>query len=60
MKSENARFLRQGLIEQCRKMTPAQRVLAFIEHSRLMQEVRNAGRNRRNSPAVTKRKRDQA
>lgn len=47
MNSENARFLRQGLVDRFRKMTPAERVSAFIEHSRLMIEFKKAGEARR-------------
>jgi hypothetical protein len=47
MESENARFLRQGLIDRYRKMTPAERVRAFIDHSRLMKQLRDAGEARR-------------
>jgi hypothetical protein len=47
MESENARFLRQGLIDRYRKMTPAERLEAFIEHSKLMKKLRDAGEARR-------------
>lgn len=49
MESRNARFLRQGLIEKYRKMTPVQRVKAFVEHSRRMKGLRDAGELRRKS-----------
>jgi hypothetical protein len=47
MRSKNADFLKQGLIEQARKMTPAQRVRAFIEHSRQIRAIRKAGAGRK-------------
>jgi hypothetical protein len=47
MESKNAEFLRQGLIERYRKMTPIQRIRAFVEHSRMMQKLRKAGEVRR-------------
>lgn len=47
MESKNADFLRQGVIDRCRRMTPAQRVKAFLEHSRLMKAIRKAGELRR-------------
>lgn len=47
MESKNAAFLRQGLVDRYRKMTPGERVKAFIEHSRLMQQLRKAGEIRR-------------
>lgn len=43
MESRNALFLRAGVVEQARKMTPAQRVRAFIKHSRQMRAIRDAG-----------------
>jgi hypothetical protein len=49
MESENAKFLRQGLVEKCRKMTPAQRVKAYIEHSRIVKQIHAAGERRRNA-----------
>lgn len=47
MRSKNAEFLKDGLIEQARKMKPVQRVRAFIEHSRQMLAIRKAGARRR-------------
>lgn len=47
MRSKNADFLKQGLIDQARKLTPKQRVLAFIEHSRQMRAISKAGSRRR-------------
>lgn len=43
MKSRNARFLKQGLIEEYRQMSPLERVRAFIKHSLLMQKIKEAG-----------------
>jgi hypothetical protein len=54
MESENARFLRQGMVELCRKMTPAQRVRAFIEHSRIIKQIHAAGERRRNERILKK------
>ena len=54
MDSKNARFLRQGMVEQCRKMTPAQRVKAFIDHSRIVKKIHEAGERRRKSIAQAK------
>ncbi len=50
MESKNAQFLRQGVIDRCRRMTPAQRVRMFIEHSKLMRKVKDAGERDRRSP----------
>jgi hypothetical protein len=49
MESENAQFLRQGLVETYRKMTPVERLQAFVNHSRLMLEFKRAGDARRES-----------
>jgi len=49
MESKNERFLRQGMVDICRKMTPAQRVRAFIEHSRIVKKLHEAGERRRKS-----------
>ena len=49
MESKNARFLRQGMVELCRKMTPAQRVRTFIDHSRMVKKIYEAGKRRRES-----------
>lgn|GEM_PF-4592685 len=54
MDSDNARFLRQSLIEHCRKMTPQDRVRAFIEHSRQMRIIRAAGEARRKALELKK------
>ena len=43
MKSRNARFLKQGLIEEYRQMSPHDRVRAFIKHSFLMKKIKEAG-----------------
>ncbi len=47
MRSKNAEFLKDSLIEQARKMTPKQRVHAYIEHSRQMRAIAKAGSRRR-------------
>jgi len=49
MKSKNAEFLKQGVIDQSRKMTPDQKLRLFIEHSRLMKKLHKAGEIRRES-----------
>jgi hypothetical protein len=49
MESKNAQFLRQGMIDRCRKMTPAERVKAFIDHSKRMKSLATAGEARRKS-----------
>lgn len=54
MDSKIARFLKEGLLEKNRKMTPAQRVKAFIEHSRLMKALRADGERRRDPGASRK------
>jgi hypothetical protein len=54
MESENARFLRQGMVDLCRKMTPAQRVRAFIEHSRIVKQIHAAGERRRRERIMKK------
>ena len=56
MESENARFLRQGMIERCRKVTPAERVKAFIEHSKQMKSLAAAGEAGRKSISVNQKK----
>ena len=43
MESQNARFLKQSVVERCRRMSPVQRVKAFIEHSKQMKGLRIAG-----------------
>lgn len=53
MRSKNAEFLKEGLIEQARRMTPAQRVRAFIEHSRQILSIRKAGANPRRTGRKT-------
>lgn len=47
MDSANGRFLRQGMVDQCRNMTPAQRVSAFFKHSRIVRQIFTAGKLRR-------------
>jgi hypothetical protein len=54
MESKNARFLKQGMIDRCKAMTPAQRVKSFIEHSRQMKLLRQAGEARRKKSAQKK------
>ena len=51
MESENARFLRQGMVEKYRGMTPIERLRAFVEHSRLMMDLKKAGDARRKAIA---------
>ncbi len=47
MESENARFLRNGLVAQARKRTPAERLNAFVLHSRRMRSLQALGESRR-------------
>jgi hypothetical protein len=47
MESKNARFLREGLIEQARKTTPIQRLDAYVDHSRRMLSLKQLGDRRR-------------
>jgi hypothetical protein len=47
MDSENARFLKQGVVERCRKMTHAQRVRAYIGHSQAIRQIHAAGERQR-------------
>jgi hypothetical protein len=44
MDSALAKEAREKLIESARRMTLAQRLKAFVEHSRLMIRLREAGR----------------
>ncbi len=48
MKSKNADFLRQGIVDLCRKMTHEQRLRAFINHSHLMKKLSAMGELKRN------------
>jgi hypothetical protein len=50
MRSKNADFLKQGLIDQARKTTPSQRLDLFVEHSRRMRLLRDLGDARRSLP----------
>lgn len=54
MESRNARFLKRSLQEENRRMTPAERVRAFIEHSKTLMKIRDAGEARRKRPAGNK------
>lgn len=49
MESKNAEFLREGLIETARKMTPLERLDAFVEHSLRMRSLMALGEKRRNT-----------
>ena len=44
MKSVLADQSRQALIDAARRMTPAERLKAFFEHSRLMVKLQEAGK----------------
>jgi len=46
-KSRLSQDLQQALIDQARRMRPEERLKAFIEHSRLMVLLMQAGRRRR-------------
>jgi hypothetical protein len=50
MRSKNAEFLKQGLIDQARRTTPSQRLDLFAEHSRRMRLLRELGDARRAAP----------
>ncbi|MBW8886661.1 MAG: hypothetical protein JF616_02790 [Fibrobacteres bacterium] len=54
MLSKNADFLKAGLIEQARRLTPAQRLDLFVEHSKLMRKLREMGERRRGATAISK------
>jgi hypothetical protein len=54
MESKNARFLEDGLVQLARKMSPAQRVRAFIEHSRQMRLILAAGERHRASAGIVR------
>jgi hypothetical protein len=56
MRSEIARFLEEKVLERNRKMTPAQRVKAFIEHSRRLKAIQAAGARRRLAAEAESRK----
>ena len=47
MQSRNARFLKQSLLEEYRRMIPAERARAYIEHSRVLIKIKEAGEARR-------------
>jgi hypothetical protein len=50
MESKLARHAEQQLIESARKLSPAERPAAFVEHCRLVQELyRSAGQSRESS-----------
>jgi hypothetical protein len=58
MRSKNADFLRDGLIEQARRMKPAQRLDLFVQHSKRMRHLRELGELRRATTAGSKRPND--
>ena len=47
MKSKNALFLRESLLTQARKLTPLERLNAFVDHSRRMRSLMELGDRRR-------------
>jgi hypothetical protein len=47
MKSQVAAYAEQQLIEDARRMTREQRLIAFMEHCRAMEELRAAGERTR-------------
>jgi hypothetical protein len=56
MESENARFLRDAVVDRCRKMTPTERLRAYVEHLRMIKKVYAAGKLQRKRPTGSKRK----
>jgi len=42
--SELAQSVRESMVQSTRRLTPSQRVEAFLEHSQLMAELQSAGR----------------
>lgn len=55
MRSKNAEFLKEGLIEQARKLTPAQRLDKFVEHSKRMRSLRKLAERDLENPAFPNR-----
>jgi len=55
MRSKNADFLKEGLIEQARRLSPSQRLDLFVEHSKRMIRLRELGELRRAESAGAKR-----
>jgi hypothetical protein len=51
MKSKLANAAEQQLIDAAKRMTPAQRLRAFIEHSRRMVQLQQAGKELRTPQA---------
>jgi hypothetical protein len=49
MESKLAHYAEQQLIEAAKRMTREERLAAFIEHSRTMNKLFNAGRQLRDS-----------
>jgi hypothetical protein len=43
MESKLAQFAEQQLIDAARRQSPTQRLAAFVEHSRLVQQLYRAG-----------------
>lgn len=54
MESKNAKFLREGVIDQARRMTPAQRVRKFIAYSNQMRAIHAAGAKARKAKPAAK------
>jgi BESS motif len=55
MESRLAREAEAALLETMRRMTPEQRLNAFLEHCQLVMELYNAGRAHRESIAQGRR-----
>jgi hypothetical protein len=51
MESRLARELAQELIAAMQRLTPEERLQAFLSHSRFMSELYEAGRRHRSGPA---------
>jgi hypothetical protein len=47
MRSKLAEYLKQSLLESNQRLTPEQRLEAFLVHSRLVMELHRAGREAR-------------
>jgi hypothetical protein len=56
MESKNARFLRASVVDRCRKMTPAERLMAYVRQLRMVRRIHLAGIANRKAAARHKKK----
>lgn len=55
MRSKISESQHQDMIERCRRMTPEERLNAFLNHSQLMMQIHQAGNDfRAHSPNASK------